>query len=114
MLDLEEINNTIKELENADTTFDTCIKLSALYTVKSNLEQPPRNETENELDDILPAYRKYINAKREYQLNGGDESSMIKYMKLLCVEISEFLNSLYSGTSTENEREFIKSIFPII
>ena len=43
MLDIEEINNTISMLENSDTTFDTCLKLSALYNVREHLK-PPAND----------------------------------------------------------------------
>ena len=69
MLNLEEINNTIDQLEEGNTTFDNCIKLSALYIVRDKLQSALQSEIveepevvdaiENELSDILPQYRKY-------------------------------------------------------
>lgn len=107
MLDLVMINETIRELENGDTTFDSCIKLSALYQVRKELELP-QSQVEDELDDILPAYRKYIQTKIQYQMGAGSENSVINCIQLLCQEILEFINSLYSSTNGENERHYIE------
>ena len=38
MLNLQEIENTIEELEQGATTFDTCLKLSALYIVRDHIK----------------------------------------------------------------------------
>ena len=42
MLSLDKINETILELTQADTTFSTCEKLAACYTVRDHLvaQQP--------------------------------------------------------------------------
>lgn len=111
MLDLVEIENTIEELENADTTFDTCIKLSALYNVREHLKSNSQtmvnglpNNVTKELADILPHYEKYINAKTNYQLNKVGEEVVVEYMSALCVEIDEFIRTLYSSTDMSQER----------
>lgn len=57
MLDMQQIIDTINELEQSDTTFDNCIKLSSLYIVRDNY---PSDNIENELDDILPQYRNIV------------------------------------------------------
>lgn len=39
MISLDKINETILELERSDTTFSTCEKLAACYTVRDHLQQ---------------------------------------------------------------------------
>lgn len=107
MLDLQEIENTIQELEDSDTTFDTCIKLSALYNVRDHLTKHS-DEVTLELSDIFPAYQKYVDAKYKFQMNEISDSQMIKFMELLCQEIKDFISSLYSGTDTDTERHYIE------
>lgn len=107
MLDIEQILDTIKELENSDTTFDNCIKLSALYTVRNNY---PTDEVENELDDILPYYRKYCDIKREYQLGNVDKERVITSMELVCKEIKEFIRTIYSNTDMQEERDLLEKL----
>ena len=107
MLDLEEINNTILELENGDTTFDTCIKLAALYTVRDK-QLIPKSETEKELGDILPAYRKYVGVLKAYQMGNSSDQSLIDCIQLVCQELREFIISLYSSTDGSNFRHYIE------
>lgn len=63
---------------------------------------------ENELMEILPAYEKYVNAKRLYQMKQTDDVAMVEYMELLCYEISDFMMELYAGTSTRKERHHLE------
>ena len=37
MIDMDDINDTIAELEAGKTTFSACERLAALYTVRANL-----------------------------------------------------------------------------
>lgn len=108
MLNIDEIKNTIEELENGDTTFDTCIKLAALYTVKGHLEKSVQTIVQDELDDILPAYQKYIKTKTNYQTGRAAEDAVLHCMEMVCQEIKEFIMVLYSGTSSEKERIYIE------
>lgn len=118
MLDINEINDTIADLEtNYSTTFDTCMKLASLYTVREHLQTSVTKPTETkaasvetELNDILPQYRLYCNVKRKYQLNELTEQAVFIAMRDLCKEISEFLHILYSNTDTPKEREMIKAL----
>jgi len=117
MLDLAEIEDTINELENQPTTLDNCRILADLYICKANNEKAVyeqnttlKDDVENELNDILPTYRNYVDAKRRYQLHELNVDVPIKYMKDVCKEIKEFIQVLYSGTSTIDEREAISKM----
>lgn len=121
MLDLEEVENTIHELENADTTFDTCIKLSSLYIVREYLNKPVSgvidglsSAVEEELSDILPSYKKYCRVKRAYQLHETDKEHILVEMQKVCQEIQEFIQALYSHTDTSEERTYIKNVLTIL
>ena len=122
MLNIDEINNTIMELENSDTTYDTCFKLAALYAVKDYFDRSNAVNTDIEEDtvaddvviseyqDILPEYRRYLDIKRDYQLGNIAEKAVETQMKKVCDEISEFLHALYTGTDMPIERDYIKSM----
>ena len=113
MLNLQEIDDTIEELENGPTTFDTCIKLSALYNIKEHLQDATmklENDVEKELSDILPHYRKYVEVKRAFQHSEADKAAVLALMQSVCAEIKEFLMVLYSSTDTAEERDFLRLI----
>lgn len=121
MLDYEEITNTIEELENGETTYDSCIKLASLYIVeehiKSRLNSIVDSSTSvsnssviDELNDILPQYRLYCEVKRKYALNELTSEAVIMSMRDVCGEIYEFLHILYSNTDMQAEREEIKKL----
>ena len=101
MISLDDITMTIKELESGNTTFDSCIKLAALYTVQDRFathqDAPGSKET-------LPQYKKYCNIKRKYQMHEIGESAMFESMQSVCKEMTEFVSTLYSNTDTSVER----------
>ena len=107
-MDVVAINEAIQTLENADTTFDNVSELAALYTVRDHL-QPLEYSGNNQLDDILPYYRKYTEIKRRYQLNQTTEGEVIQGMKNLCKELQEFVEDLYSHTDMNKERLCIRA-----
>lgn len=100
MLNIDEINNTIAELENGSTTFDNCNRLASLYIVRDKLTSHVVDTTEQELNDILSQYRSYCNIKRKFQLHEVSEQIMLDAMQELCREIKEFVQILYSSTDT--------------
>lgn len=113
MLNLEEINEAIYQLENGSTTYDTCSKLASLYIVKDKLINPLPSmvdRVETELNDILPQYKMYCTVKRKYQLNELTEKAVYLAMQDVCTEIKEFIQTLYSGTDTQEERNMIKEL----
>lgn len=110
MLNIEEINNTITELENADTTFATCDKLASLYIVRDNLLNKNNlimDNVEEELEDILPAYKEFVKYKKKFQLDEISKEVMLKYMSNLTNEIFEFIQVIYQNTSSDEERDLL-------
>ena len=117
MLNIDEIDSTIIELENGATTFDTCMKLAALYAVREHFDSSSTEDMTVEEDtvvseyqDILPEYRKYIEIKRDYQLGSIDERAVETQIQKVCKEIDEFLHTLYSCTDMPTERDCIKEM----
>ena len=106
MLDINEIQNTIKQLEDGDTTFDACIKLASLYIVADRLNVS--DEVESELSDILPAYQIYKEVKRRYQMNDTTFDKVLSSLAILSQEIDEFIDTLYTGTDDVKERHIIE------
>lgn len=111
MLNINEVNNTITELENGDTTFASCQKLASLYIIRDNFKHAEtKNEVEHELADILPQYKEYCNIKRRYQLKELTESAVITAMQGVCKEITEFIQMLYGSTDMPEERTMIHNM----
>lgn len=111
-MDINTINNLIKDTENSETTLSNIRNLSALYNVRNILlnKEETQTQTETELKDILPSYLGYINIKRKYQLHKTTNENVIIAMKALCTEIKEFIQTLYSSTDTPQERDIIKEM----
>lgn len=112
-MNIEEIKSTIEELENSDTTFSNCEKLASLYIVYEHLTTPDtiiQDDSEKELQDIFPQYQAYINIKRKYQLNQIADSALLQAMHILCVEIKEFILTLYQSTELAQERQEIQRL----
>ena len=110
-MDISMINDLIDELENGDTSLSNIRNLSALYNVKSHLLGSNRyDNTAKELGDILPSYLQYIDTKRRYQLHEITDELLYINMKELCREIKEFIQALYSGTDTQQERDMLKQL----
>lgn len=106
---IQEINDLIDELEQGETSLSNIRNLSALYTVKSHLLGTKNyDKTTKELNDILPSYLQYISTKRKFQLHETGEDAVYINMRELCREIKEFIQTLYSGTDTQTERDILK------
>jgi hypothetical protein len=105
-MDMLEIENTIEELENGPTTFDNAIKLSALYSVRDNLN----SDTEKELEDILPQFRMYVAVKKGYQLKELTADDLRFAMRSMCRDIEEFIETLYNNTELQEERDTIHNM----
>lgn len=115
MLDMQEVRNTIEELEAGDTNFSNCQKLAALYTVRNNYNVGGyTDKVESELSDILPQYRNYCKVKRAFQLQEATPDKVISSMNIVCKEIQEFIQTLYSNTDLPEEREQLKNMLSIL
>ena len=110
-MNIEVIRETIEELKNSDTSFDTCSKLASLYTVLSYMEE---DVIVDELSDIFPAYQKYITAKRHYQTGDGSKETVIDNLNLVCKEIYDFIKTLYSCTDMPLERIKIQNMIEAV
>ena len=109
-MDINEIEETIHELENASNTFENAFKLSALYIVRENMKPPLKSKidgVETELHDILPQYQSYVKVRRDFQLGKTTEDAVLKMLEELCQEIREFLQALYISTSNSQERRLL-------
>lgn len=112
-MNLAVINNMITELEkNDDTSLSNIRNLSALYTVKDHLSisNESTDKTVLELNDILPSYIQYKAIKRKYQLGETSKERVTSYLYSVCKEIKEFMQTLYSGTDMQEERDILKQL----
>lgn len=106
-MNLAEINTTIEELEQGNTTFDACMKLASLYTVREHLQH---DTVIKEYNDILPSYDNYVDCKTQYQLGYISETKVASSLEMLCTEIYEFIYTLHRCINTECEGEQIQAL----
>ena len=109
-MDINQINATIEQLQAGEATFDTCQKLASLYTVRDKLTQDSQNSEIRSLVNIFPHYTKYAENKRKYQLKEVSADCLYSGMNLLCLEISDFIHSLYSSCETQAEQVELKNV----
>ena len=117
MLTLEEIEETITQLEKGAKNLTDCIHLSALYTCRKEYKKKLQREDEEtkqedevveEYNDILPEYKRYCTIKRKYQMNECSEEIVANSLQTLFNEIEEFLASIYNNSDFPLEREEFK------
>ena len=106
-MDIRDINNYIKELEEDIFNFDNIQDLAYLYIIRNNFQ---KDNVTIELNDILPEYHKYIEVKKKYQLKQVTEEALIDAVKSVCKEIREFVLTIYNNTDMEKERKQIRFI----
>ena len=109
-MNIQNINNSIADLEEAEPSLSNIRNLSSLYMVRKHLLENSTDNVTNQLDDILPSYINYVKIKRKYQLNELTEQAVFIAMQQVCKEIKEFLHILYSNTDTPKEREMIRNL----
>jgi hypothetical protein len=62
----------------------------------------------DELSDVLPQYQNYLDVKLGYQTGKIPKELLQSSMNNLCIEIKEFLQTLYSTTESPEERKSIQ------
>lgn len=113
-MNIQDIEESIRELEDSQTTFSNAFKLASLYILKEHLKptlKPTEDNVERELSDILPQYKRYIEVKREFQLGEVNETKVLEVLGYLGQEIKEFLQILYASTSSPEERKILINIY---
>lgn len=108
-MNIDDINKEINRLQQ-ENSYEACQKLASLYIVKDHLHPSIQDETEKQLMDILPSYNKYVCTKRNYQLGNAGEKAVEMTLNNLCQEVFEFVVSLYSSTSTPEERCYLQEL----
>ena len=112
-MNMQEIEDSIIELENGATNFNNCQKLASLYIVKEhyiNKNKSLVNSVITELNDILPQYKTYKEVKTKYELHELPKERLILSMSYVCQEIKEFLQTLYSSSDMEEERDLLRQM----
>lgn len=113
-MDIQIIENTIDELEHSDISMNNAIELASLYIIRNNnltgINKEETSGIQGEIEDILPAYTEYRQVKTQYQLNNLPDFVVVKTLKLLCQEIEDVINLLYSSTDMNKERRCIKQM----
>lgn len=113
-MDLEIIEDAIYELENSEINADNVLELASLYIVRQNnldrLKTENNRDVEDELNDILPYYRKYCETKRKYQMHEITEDAVITGIERVCKEISELISTIYRNTDMAKERKQIRKM----
>lgn len=107
-MNIQEIENTIIELQNGDTTYANCQKLASLYIVKKHFPTESTNKENvvvKEFNDILPMYSEYCRIKRQYQLKELSGEAVLDAIQEVCREIKEFIKTLYANVDTVQEKE---------
>lgn len=119
-MDMYMIDSTIDELEQSETNFSNCDKLAMLYIIKDHYKKYPPvsrglyDEVEEELNDIAPQYKKYCELKRDYQLGNIQKDAVLHSLKLVTIEIKEFITILYNNTDMKEERDELKNMITTI
>ena len=118
MLNLQEVENTITELENGETTLESCRRLAMLYIVRDHQKNANTSVSDacsaivaEEIRDTLPMHKEYCQVKREFQLGSVREEVVVSKLSLLCEEIEEFIKTLYYNTNTQAERDCLHRVF---
>lgn len=116
-MDIIEINNTIKELESADSSLSNIRNLASLYIVQEQIQhklnstsQQSNDAVLTELYEVIPSYKQYVIAKRRRQLNEISEDLVLDTLSRLGKELRDFVKSLYTATASENERILLSKI----
>ena len=118
-MNIQEINSNIQELEVGELTSLSCRNLASLYIVREHLNRLNLNggthpktchtdEVVKELDEVLPQYHKYCETKRNYQLSNITKEPVIYQMKLLCKEIQDLIEIIYTNTDMAEERQIME------
>lgn len=100
MMDIKIIEETIEELENGKTNFDSCQKLASLYILKDHMDSGTTSSFSDE-------YRKYKDQYARGEIVGND---MINHLKEVCAKEKDEIIKTYSMADTEVEKLEFKNM----
>lgn len=110
-MNINDIELSIRHLENSGTSYENCEKLASLYILRDHYSgEPIQGSVVSELSDILPAYQEYIKMKKDYQLGKITEKAIENKIKCVCLEIRELVQVMYFNSDMEVERIAIKEM----
>lgn len=67
-------------------------------------------QVKKEADDVLPAYKKYKEIKRQFQLGDATKEKMLSAFDNLARELRELIQIIYRNTNTPEERERLQTL----
>lgn len=100
MISIEEINDTIEELENGEITLKTCNDLANLYIIQKHMQEQdllPDSNIDEKIDELQTYAIRYVMERDILQLN------------YFLTNISQIISELYHTSDTEQERKEFKS-----
>lgn len=131
MITIAELNSDISELEKKPASYQNCERLAVLYTLQERLLQKSAGQlqtaapsrisaessqnikghtksiTETSGNNILPAYKNYIEIKRQYQQGVIAKENVLKNLEVLSDEIKDFIRRLYRNSDMPEERNIL-------
>ena len=107
MLNLDEINGTIEELENGETTFTACSKLASLYIVRDRLltnpvDLVPESNIDEQIEDIQSLF---VNYMRDRTLD-----NLTTLLSTICNMLSELYHTCTEPQERQEFSTFIKNL----
>lgn len=112
-MNLTDVEETIKTLENSDNSLHNARNLASLYIIQDRMKsraQAKMDNVESELQDVLPQYKEYKDIKKKFQMRLLPQTAVQRSMKVLCTEIKEFLLILYNNSDMQEERDCIQDM----
>lgn len=110
-MDIQTINDAIEELEQSTTSVENVQNLASLYICRQNIKtrrKSPLNAFKQDVTEIFPAYDRYREAKKAFQMKEGSEQEVLESLSLLCQEIKDLHISLYCSSCSRKERRILK------
>jgi len=113
-MNIIDVEDAIYDLEQAPYTYDNAAELASLYIIQAHMSKEGITGTtaviQEEVEDILPAYRQYCQVKRQYQCHEVTEQAVVEALRIVGEEIRDLFNLIYSGTDMGKERKILHNI----
>lgn len=102
MIDIDEIEETIQELEGGELTLSSCADLAHLYIIRDHIDALPQSDINENMQDLQDMIIEYMINRDIVQLN------------ILLTKLSQIISELYHTAESDDERvEFRDFIYNI-